>query len=192
MGHNCPLIGYPRAKIPDIPLRGSNHNSLEMVKPSLTKSEQKSPSRLQMQSLYDIRMIRVQSRWAYRTNNRTARALSGKSRYAHTWLTGAPGGLVSRPPRTGPTCIVKDHRYYKPQELRRTLIFDPSGYVDALLRGSSPSSNDQGILSEAVASVRDQSSKNQGPRGYARHHHQTSTSDTRRFASHNHHCITPA
>ncbi|PKI55025.1 hypothetical protein CRG98_024571 [Punica granatum] len=46
MGHNHPLTGYHRAKIPDILLRGFSHIALEMVRPSLTKSGQKSLKRV--------------------------------------------------------------------------------------------------------------------------------------------------
>ncbi|PKI31974.1 hypothetical protein CRG98_047635 [Punica granatum] len=47
-----------------------------------------------------------------------------------------------------------DHRYYKPQELRRTLISDSSGYVGALPQSSSPSSHDQGIPSKLQSLLR--------------------------------------
>ncbi|PKI77385.1 hypothetical protein CRG98_002215 [Punica granatum] len=89
-----------------------------------------------MQSPYGIRMIRIQRRWACQTNDRTARASSGKSRYAHAWLTGVLGGLVSRPPRTGPTCTVKAKFFMgqlgtTSQELLQTLIPSHTGYVGA-------------------------------------------------------------
>ncbi|PKI73745.1 hypothetical protein CRG98_005872 [Punica granatum] len=60
-----------------------------------------------MQSPHGTPMRRVQCRWACQTNNRAARASSEKSRYAHAWLMGVFGGLVSRPPRTGSICTVK-------------------------------------------------------------------------------------
>ncbi|OWM66795.1 hypothetical protein CDL15_Pgr012387 [Punica granatum] len=60
-----------------------------------------------MQLPYGTLLRRVQSRRACRTNNRTARASSGTSRYAYTWLAGTSGGLASRPPRTGSICTVK-------------------------------------------------------------------------------------
>ncbi|PKI62529.1 hypothetical protein CRG98_017075 [Punica granatum] len=100
-----------------------------------------------MQSPYGIRMIRVQSRRACRTNNRTSRASSGKSRYAHAWLTGAPGGLVSWPPKMGPTCTVEAKFFtgcsgiISKQELRQTLIPDHSRYVGTPPQSSSPSAH---------------------------------------------------
>ncbi|PKI36945.1 hypothetical protein CRG98_042646 [Punica granatum] len=47
-----------------------------------------------------------------------------------------------------------DHRYYNPQELRRTLIFDPLGYVGAPPQSSSLSSCDRGIPSELQSPLR--------------------------------------
>ncbi|PKI36947.1 hypothetical protein CRG98_042648 [Punica granatum] len=46
------------------------------------------------------------------------------------------------------------HLYYKPQELRRTLIFNPLGYVGAPPQSSSPSSYDRGIPSELQSPLR--------------------------------------
>ncbi|PKH47792.1 hypothetical protein CRG98_050439 [Punica granatum] len=67
----------------------------------------KFPCELQMQPPYGTLLGRVQSRRACRTDDRAAKASSGKSRYAHVWLTGVLGGLTFRPPITGPTCTVK-------------------------------------------------------------------------------------
>ncbi|PKI74469.1 hypothetical protein CRG98_005151 [Punica granatum] len=80
-----------------------------------------------MQSPHGTLMRRVQSRRARRTNDRAARASSGKSRYAHAWLTEALGGLVSRPPRTGSTCTVKDHRYREQARTTADSEFRPFG-----------------------------------------------------------------
>ncbi|PKI65271.1 hypothetical protein CRG98_014309 [Punica granatum] len=72
------------------------------------------------------------------------------------------GGLASRPSKTGPhshsqnkilhgslrrpeveKACVTDHEYHKQQELRWTLIPDPSGYVGVPLKSSSPLLQDQ-------------------------------------------------
>ncbi|PKI48229.1 hypothetical protein CRG98_031384 [Punica granatum] len=60
-----------------------------------------------MQPPYSTLLKRVQSRWTRQTTDRAPRALSGKSRYAHAWLTGASRSLASWPPRTEPICTVK-------------------------------------------------------------------------------------